>query len=213
MIVIISKVQVRRGLEIELPGAPVSLNPISLGPGLDIGELGFTEDTSRLFVGFKPTPNAVVFQRSVFPYQNVEVLTESSPKNQELFSGFVVDQNENDFFVPTGITHGGVFGDIQYPAATTNPARLDGSLFSAVFEYHTFSIITGAAVQLGSLRVIAGQTTPTDDFFSASGNHDITFNVSGPRTDGNGTFYILQCKNSTTTDINLYLRRVVITGG
>jgi hypothetical protein len=213
MIVIVSKVQVRRGLEIELPGAPVSLNPISLGPGLDIGELGFTEDTSRLFVGFNPTPNAVVFQRSVFPYQNVEVLTESSPKNQELFSGFIADQNENDFFVPIGIGQGGP-SDIQYQTGTTatNPARLSGSNYSVVFEYHVFSA-GGAAVQQGTLRIISGQATPNDDFFSASGGHDIQFNIDGPRTDSNGTFYILQCNNTTETDINLYLRRVVLTGG
>jgi hypothetical protein len=210
MIVIVSKVQVRRGLESELPGSPTSIFPLALGPALDVGELGFTEDTSRLFVGFDPTISSPNFMRPVFPYENIEVLTESSPRNQELFSEFVMDQNEGDFFVPVPIGNATSMSDILYPAGVLNPAQLIGSITSATFEYHAFAT-SGAPVKQGLLRVVgsAGSTAITDTEFvqAVSG---LTFGI---RRDTSGTFFMLQCANQTGSSINLYLRRVVVTGG
>jgi hypothetical protein len=209
MIVIISKVQVRRGLEVELPGGPITLDPISLSPGLEVGELGFTKDTSRLFIGFEPTPAAPNYLRSVFPYQNVEVLTESSPRIQELFSEFIMNQDGTDFFVPTVIAIQSMT-DIAYPAETLNPAQLMGSSLSAIIDYHAFSTVDGTPIKQGTLRIIANQSTQTiTDTENVQAVAGITFAL---RKDGSGTFFMLQCQNSTAVPIDLYLRRVVVTG-
>ena len=74
----ISKIIMRQGLEEELPGAPVSLDPVVHSPGLDSGEFAFTTDTGRLFIGHDPDEGHVNFDRAQFPYQNIEVLTEYS---------------------------------------------------------------------------------------------------------------------------------------
>jgi hypothetical protein len=210
MIVIISKVQVRRGLEVELPGGPITLDPISLSAGLEVGELGFTKDTSRLFIGFEPTPAAPNYLRSVFPYQNVEVLTESSPRIQELFANFIMDQDETDFFVPTLINIRSM-ADITYPAETLNPAQLTGSIVSAIIDYHAFSTADGTPVKQGTLRIVADQSTQTiSDTENVQLVSGLTF---GLRKDSSGAFFMLQCQNSTAASIDLYLRRVVVTGG
>ncbi len=202
MIVIVSKVQLRRGLESELPGGPITLNPITLSPGLSPGELGMTIDTGRLFVGFNPTTASPNYLRPVFPYQNVEVLTENSPRVQELFSSYLIDQDENDFFVPISIPAQSM-ADIQYPAGSTNPAQMIGTVVSAVFEYHAFSN-TGAPVKQGTLRIANGTIADTENVEAITG---LTFGVR----DG-GTYFMLQCANATGNNVNLYLRRVLVTG-
>ena len=61
----ITRIQHRRGNESDLPQ--------SLGDA----ELGFTTDTGRLFIGAEYHP--IAGQRAVFPYKNIEILTEYSP--------------------------------------------------------------------------------------------------------------------------------------
>jgi hypothetical protein len=86
MTIQISKIQLRRGLEQDLPGA-MQAN------GLDIAEVAFTTDTNRLFIGTDPSTSSLVSAvhtvRNVsgggLPYNNVEILTEFSPTNQLIF--------------------------------------------------------------------------------------------------------------------------------
>lgn len=77
-IIQVSKIQLRRGPEIDLPGAPTSLTPLTFGPGLDLGEIAFATDSGRLFIGHNPKSTQPNNRRSEFPYQNVEILTENS---------------------------------------------------------------------------------------------------------------------------------------
>jgi hypothetical protein len=63
----ISKIQLRRGKQHEL-----DVN------ALDTGELGFTTDTGRLFIGTDPDEHGLWSDRTILPYDNVEILTESS---------------------------------------------------------------------------------------------------------------------------------------
>jgi hypothetical protein len=74
----ISKIQLRRGLSTDLPGAPTGSPPVP-SPGLDPGELGFATETGQLFIGADTSnfPNSA--SRVTFPYQNIEVITEFSP--------------------------------------------------------------------------------------------------------------------------------------
>jgi hypothetical protein len=92
MSVSITKIQLRRGPATDLPGIPISMAPLEFTAGLDEGELGYTTNNGRLFVGMGTTspvlgmPN---YNRTAFPYQNIEVLTENSPPN--VFSNAISD--------------------------------------------------------------------------------------------------------------------------
>lgn len=95
----ISKIQERRGLELELPGAPVNLTPLAFGPGLDAGQIAFATDTGRLFVGHSPNVGQVNYRRTSFPYQNIEVLTEASTDTlRRIFGGLRRDVGSDGFY-------------------------------------------------------------------------------------------------------------------
>ena len=65
----ISKLQMRRGPFVDLPN-----------PSLDDGEIGFANDTGRLFIGqTTPTIGNANYNRAVLPYENIEILTELTP--------------------------------------------------------------------------------------------------------------------------------------
>lgn len=67
VIVQISKIQLRRGLQTDL-------QPQNLAPG----EMGFAVDTGRLFIGPDPNHDGVWSMRSLPPYDGIEILTEAS---------------------------------------------------------------------------------------------------------------------------------------
>jgi hypothetical protein len=77
-IIQITKIQLRRGRERDLPGAPSNLSPLFFTPGLGEGEIAFATDSGRVFVGHSPNTGNPNFRRATFPYQNIEVLTENS---------------------------------------------------------------------------------------------------------------------------------------
>jgi hypothetical protein len=53
---------------------PASALPVAL----DSGEFGFAKDQGRLFLGSNPVVGQPQYQRTAFPYQNIEVLTENA---------------------------------------------------------------------------------------------------------------------------------------
>ena len=87
----VSKIQIRRGLQSDLPGAPTIASPTVPTPGLDIGEPALATDTNRLFIGIDPSQGGITIGRTVFPYQNVEILTENSP----VVTNFFVENSKN----------------------------------------------------------------------------------------------------------------------
>lgn len=202
MIIVGGKLQVRRGLERELPGSPITITPPTFSAALDEGELGFTTDTARLFVGYVPALTDQNYQRTVFPYQNLEILTENSPRNRELFGESVRDQDATDFFVATTLATG-ANNPITYPTGVLNPTIMTDTNVSATFEYHAFSAAS-APIQQGIVR-----------FSGSGGIVTIVQNEvigSGLAFDGHFTSpsYFLTCTNSSGAVVNLYLRRVVI---
>lgn len=78
LIVQVAKIQVRRGPESDLPGAPITTSPLVFETPLDPAELAFSTDTGRLFIGHEPEVGQLNYNRIQFPFQNVEVLTETS---------------------------------------------------------------------------------------------------------------------------------------
>lgn len=217
-IVIVEKVQLRRGLQVELPGKPISTSPLRLAPGLDLAEMGFAEDTGRLFIGHSPRVNDVNYKRGVFPYQNLEVLTENSPRVEELFNSFVRDQDVNDHFLPTVLPVGfnGPLAYAELPAGTTIPSQFFGDSVSVVVEYHAFKEATGWPVKQGTLRIIASTSgsniieDSVSDSVQLGGG--LNFSLSGRSASSQGNYFTLTCNNLTGGAVTLHLRRVVIAG-
>jgi hypothetical protein len=72
------KLEVRQGLQVELPGQPIS--PGANTPlGLDSGEIALAIDTGDVYIG--SNPSYVIFDSTrlaEFPYANIHILTESA---------------------------------------------------------------------------------------------------------------------------------------
>jgi hypothetical protein len=112
------KIQLRRGLQLDLPGQPTSLSPLTFPNGLDEGELGYATDTGRLFVGMgtdTPLSGMPNYQRAGFPYQNIEVLTENSPLNLVLGGAF--SDNQLGFVRMVPLTQTTTFQTLQISEA------------------------------------------------------------------------------------------------
>lgn len=209
MIIVISKIQIRRGTELELPGAPISTNPLSFSDSLDDGEIAFTSDTGRMFIGPDKTVGMPNFQRDIFPYQNIEVLTEFSPTNKALFNRNIKNQNHHDFYVPTVIPNGATNARLtysEYDGGMPIPTKFDGAAVSASVEYHSFDN-TGNPVQQGIVRVLGKQSSPTVSSFDKVGS-GLNFTLSSFDSD-NGCYYLL-VTNSTGLDITIFVRIVSI---
>ncbi len=216
MIIVVGKVQVRRGLDSELPGAPVSQDPISYSPALDIGEFGYGQDSGRLFIGHDPANGNPNFGRPVFPYQNIEVLTENSPRVGELFSMNVRDQDRNDFYVPTVLAPSVGYVPLtyaEYDGAFAIPARFYGTSISATVDYHAFQ--NDLPLKNGTLRIMAtgaGSPPLLDDGFEKVGGPYLQFQMGARQQDSGGYFYDLNAWNMTAQPITIIIRRTVIIG-
>jgi hypothetical protein len=208
MIIVISKIQVRRGLESELSS-------------LDVAELAMTTDSGRLFIGHDPTVGNPNFNRTDFPFENVEVLTENSPRVAELFSQNVRDQDRNDFFYPTVIpasqTSYAPLTYLDYEGGVPTPAHFYGGSISAAVDYHAFKADVGGPlpVKQGTLRLMGTPTSAQiqdNDNFDLSSNQ-LQFQLSAQQTDTFGNDYFeLQVRNLTGVDITILIRRVSIIG-
>lgn len=204
MIIVISKIQVRRGEEVELST-------------LDVGELAMTTDTGRFFIGHDPEVGNPNFNRTVFPYQNVEILTENSPRVGELFSQHVRDQDRNDFFFPTTAASGGGFQPLtylDYEGGVPTPAWFFGSSISATVEYHVFK--NDLPIKQGTLRLMG---TPAAHLCDDTDNYDLSanqvqFQLGAQQNDGitGQNYFELQVNNITGSPVTILIRRVSIVG-
>lgn len=137
----ISKIRLRRGSELDLPGKPLSLSPLTFESGLDSAELGFAEDTGRLFIGVSPATGQPNYKRTAFPYQNLEILTEASTDTlQRIFNFLERDIGGGGFYTATLLPTGdGDWQDVKVDRAygTATSFRLPGEEIIALFDYHT----------------------------------------------------------------------------
>lgn len=223
----ISKIQLRRGVEADLPGAPITTIPPAFGPGLDVGELAFTTDTGRLFVGVDPEVGDYTYNRITFPYQNIEVLTENSrPRLQTLYDGFAKDMrsayvksrytvsgnglpinaNSSDW---TTVTIPDPSGDL-----TLSPVnlRLDIPGNVGCYAQLTYFVIDNAStvpLSLGTMRVLwdGGVSSPTfsDTSINIIPSGTLTFRALMVMDGPNATI-VLQACNLTTYHPYFYYR-------
>lgn len=225
-IVIVEKVQLRRGLEIELPGKPAQLVPLRLTQGLDEGELGMTVDTGRLFLGHSPRIGDVNYERAVFPYQNLEVLTENSPRVRALFNEFVRDQENTDYFLPTKLPRNTGYSILPHNELAPGdliPSQFNADSATIIIEYAAFVDRPGAArdgwpVKQGEIRFLA--RTGSSVYPSTQDTPEET-KVEDEVLIGEGLsfglerisdHYRLTYLNQTQEDLLFYMRRVVVVG-
>ena len=170
----ISKIQVRRGAESDLPGAPISQSPIAFSKGLDIGEMALTTDTNRVFIGADPAIGNANYDRVSFPYQNVEILTETSPIIETLVQRYIADISATAFHTASLAANVTAWTDIT---TGTAPFEMIGATVSATIEYFAFDT-NAVPVKQGTLKIL-----------HAGGSAQIVFiddSISARRTDITG---------------------------
>lgn len=161
-IIQLSKIQVRGGLEIELPGAPTSLNPLVFSEPLAPGELAFTRDTGRLFIGMDPTTGQPNLTRTAFPYQNVEILTENSTDViTDIIGTSLREISNQQFFYQADLQASvGAWQDILVNIDDTAPVTFvfNGSTLLCSIEYFVYAK-TGDPLRQGMLHVLQDSTS------------------------------------------------------
>lgn len=231
-IIQITKIQLRRGAERDLPGAPVSTSPLALAPGLDPGEVAFTTDTGRLFVGHDPSVGNANYRRAEFPYENIEVLTENSVETLRRMVDALLRSYESGYFPPVTLLPndplaGNDWTTVTLPDPSTGgtvPFRLDlpgaPTLVAATVTYFVFR--NGAPVRHGRLVIVhdgsAAEPTLIDeaaglavlgtgeeatDPLSVYGSIRFRAVVQGPAVD---QYTVLQCRNLTGDTCRLVFR-------
>lgn len=155
----VDSIQVRRGLEIELAGAPTSVEPLVLSDGLNEGEFGMTVDSGRLFIGHKPKLGDVNYRRAEFPYQNLEVLTENSPRLRQIYSEMERDNGANTFFPPIYIPSYANYETLDVAGSGYNESDINPSIFNihggtVSFDYLLFE---GVSTEEGADPMTAGR--------------------------------------------------------
>lgn len=201
----ISKIQLRRGLQSDLPG----LN----GNGLDVAEPAFTTDTGRLFIGSDPSNTPLInlvhgYQNQAgggFPYGNIEVLTEFSPVNQTIFdnaaknitTGFLVsvpmvitDPNSwATLTIQQIINNSGSSGSVVQTPFILNAQNPIGLFATAKISYYIIDYNTGVPMRTGTMTIIhqgnAFQPTLVDD---AVTNPYAGFATGGSPLDPNAVY-------------------------
>jgi len=224
-IIAVTKIQMNRMLE------------AAVANSADNGEFVFTTDSGRLVLGPDPTQGNPNFDRNDrFPYQNQEVLTEGSPRNKELFSLFIRNQDDQDFHPPTLIPNGVGFTNVmtrEYEGGILQEILLNGAYNSALIEYHAYvpgyynsfyhglgnPTLTPPAptlIQSGIVRIIAdangavvsNNTVHTTTISNSATLSTLEFGVA-TTLDG----YIVQAQNNFSSPIMLKLRKTVISVG
>lgn len=218
-IIQISKIQVRRGTEIELPGAPSNLDPLTFTPSLDAAEFGFATDTGRLFIGHAPSEGNPNFERTEFPYQNIEVLTENSRQAiKRIIDAHLRDQDRGGF-APAMLANAspGDWNMVVLDGPAQRVIRFDTDTFSMCLDYFVFRT-TGEPVRHGTMTILhdGGAAEPSlldssmgvraasasldpNDVFDA-----LRFRVAA-RTD-DGVYFALHYQNRTGTPLIAFIR-------
>lgn len=206
----ISQIQLRRGPQDDLPGAPTSLQPLTLAPGLAEGEMGYGTDTGRLFIGHAPLAGQPNHQRATFPYQNVEVLTENSLDTLRRMVGQITRETRGEAFLAATLPGDGQWRDVL----VGNPLRAYGFPVASFAAEITYALATasGVAKRIGTLRVVhpGGGAAPTlaDESLKVPATNDVAFRLS--HVGGDVPRLVLQGRNASGEGNRLLFRVVYL---
>ncbi len=96
------KIIIRRGSGVDLPGKPRAISPKQWNRSLEEGEMAYSEDDGRIFVGPKVGSNLPQSRRLQYPYQNIEVIGENSVEAFEKMHGDRMREGDNrDYYFTT----------------------------------------------------------------------------------------------------------------
>lgn len=217
-----AKMQLRAGVEAELPGSPITTSPLVYSPPLDPALMAFATDTGRLFIGHQPNSGQVNYNRLTLPYQNLEVLTEGSDTaNKAVFAKFtreitpdmsyattlatatvgtwvVLTQQINGFPIPYVIPSATTACEINYAlsSASNVPSRL-GTLM-------VLHDAVAASVTLIDRWMGIGATSVTESLYaSSSAAIQFRFTTQGPT---GATFLQMEYQNSSGGAMNIKFR-------
>ncbi len=141
-IIQLTKIIMRSGLAIDLPGKPTSLAPLRYEAGLEVGEMGFASDIGRVFVGSDPAQGSPQFNRTVFPYRNIEVLTENSTDTINRMVGDAMREGGSDMYYHSNLpAHTTDWEDVLLPRQgdeTYNFRLAYSDYVSATIEYAVY---------------------------------------------------------------------------
>jgi hypothetical protein len=204
----ISKIQLRRGPEIDLPGYPSNTIPLDFTEGLAAGELAFAVDTGRLFIGSDPAQGSVNYKRIEFPYRNIEVLTEAARGTLlRIHEGFTREQTSGSFFSTT-LDPSSEWMDVQLLDKDQNVRSVIFSGLDLLGSIDYFAFV-------GSRPLEGGKITFASDPHDLSVTVDVSRSVSigGPsplefraifQNDPQG--YVLQYLNDSSDRVYLFFR-------
>ena len=149
----IAQIQLRRNPENTLPGAPSSLSPLAFSAGLAEGELFFSTDTGRIFIGDTPQAGQINYNRASLPYQSLEVLTENSVDIiRTAMLGASRDYGSEGFYSATLSPNSNpVAVLIDLPNSNSAPYEFDGAKMHVRIEYFLFAE-DGSPLTQGELR-------------------------------------------------------------
>ena len=174
---------------------------------VDVGELFLVDDIGRIILGESATYGNPHIDRSFFPYSHIEVLTENSSKNKEIFTRNVRNQNNKSFlfaYIANGVGATNV-ATMSSEGAVPTPLAFMCNSVSANLTYHAISQTDGVCLKSGTLRICASGTS-NSIVDHGTANSSLTFSVS---TISGG--YQLQATNTYNQTITLYLKKTSIT--
>jgi hypothetical protein len=224
-IIQIEKINLRRGPEDDLTGSPLTTSPLVYSPGMNQGEIAFADDTGRVFIGHSPQPGQKNYQRITHPYQNVEVLTELSPANVDIFNENFAEITPNGHLVSTLSVTGSTWSPIrvedslgntnnytfvgQYIAIDISYCIINGGVPSRIGKLTAIADGTAAVANLMDRYIIFSSTATVEETYaSSSSNFQFRLNRYGT---GGGTYYGLEYQNrvGSTVAINFNSNRFV----
>jgi hypothetical protein len=140
----ISKLQMRRGPAADLPN-----------PSLDSAEIGFADDSGRLFIGQStPQMGNPNYNRDSFPFENIEILTEASPLGKLLAP--VISDNQMGFIVSVPLVSSAGWHDFDIYDSTHTATIFHVDLpngANATIDYFVYDS-SNNPIRQGTLNVI-----------------------------------------------------------
>lgn len=208
-----SKTQIRRGLELDLPGGPTSLDPLVFSPGLAVGELSFTVDTGRVFIGHDPANGQVNFERTELPYQNIEVLTENSSAAVRRVFGRVDRLKGRSSLLMATLPVSASYAELMY-SDDGNPVsmQIPGEHLNINLEYFLHRD-NGLPLKQGRVRFISDQFNLladfTDDYVKSSAltnDTQVEFRAVRVPRPNDETYHQIEYRNNQLVPVIMYFR-------